>query len=272
VTVGTVHYRQAHGPKTACGRKDLTKIKSTNVKADATCPECRGAIERYDAAYGDEGNYAIKHDMVGNARVRRHESVKRIVLDDVRKITREMIDLPEQRFAAEENAMRMKLFELRELIAEALPRRSTSSKRVEATPAKIPPAALVKKVTAALHTLGYVIIDRETRAEEFMVWMNLPKRTPKPDINSMSDEEYEKYRAVRDAEFDATVNGPLQQSKPAGQVAASFKKALREAGLVTTVLDDGYEIVLRGDRFEVVLPQDSRDIGAPVVVRAFRYR
>lgn len=157
-----------------------------------------------------------------------------------------------------------------EQLAEKTLKRPTK----KAAPKKIPPSSLMKQVTSALHTLGYIVSSREKTMGAMKAWMDLPKhmrpkREPEPDTSLMSDEEFEKHLAAKDAAAQEMMANPPKPKSP-GQIAMRFKKALRDAGLETTVTGDRYETVLRGRGFEVILPPEGGgDIGADVFVKVF---
>ena len=139
---------------------------------------------------------------------------------------------------------------------------------------KVPPSSLMKQVTSALHTLGYVVSSREKTMGAMKAWMDLPKhlrpkREPEPDTSAMSDEEFEKHLAAKDAAAQQLAANPPKAKTP-GQIAMRFKKALNAAGLETTVSGDRYETALRGKGFEVILPPEGGgDIGADVFIKVF---
>lgn len=165
------------------------------------------------------------------------------------------------------------------------PSEHLSEKRVvkrpakKAAPKKIPPSSLMKMITGAFHTLGYVVGSREKTMGAMKAWMDLPKhlrpkKPQEPDTSLMSDEEFEKYQAAKDAEYDARVaaqaNEPAPKAKSPGQIAMKFRKALHDAGLETTVSGDHYETRISGKGFDVTLPPEGGgDIGADIYIAVY---
>lgn len=236
-----VHYKGPYSMRTACGRTWKMKSQTTERPSEVTCPRCQEALARSREANKDLGNYTIKDDMVGTAKIRRGEGTVRVSVGYLKQLVEKTLKRPGKK----------------------------------AAPKKVPPSSLMKQVTSALHTLGYVVTSREKTMGAMKAWMDLPKhlrpkREPEPDTSAMSDEEFEKHLAARDAAYDAQASAPPAKEKSPGRIAMPFKRALKASGLETTVSGDRYETVLRGKGFEVILPPEGGgDIGADVFVKVF---
>lgn len=69
-----IHYLQPYDNKTACGRLP-DRAQVTAVPSDVTCPRCEERVSRRRRADKDLGNYTIKDDTIGTAKLTRTEEI-----------------------------------------------------------------------------------------------------------------------------------------------------------------------------------------------------
>lgn len=76
-----VHFKGQFSMQTACGRSAKMKSQTSERMSDVTCPKCQAAVARRREADKDLGNYTIKDDMIGTARIRREARLPKGVFE-----------------------------------------------------------------------------------------------------------------------------------------------------------------------------------------------
>lgn len=188
-----VHFKGPYAMKTACGRT-WKQASATSERPDqVTCPKCKEALTRSREANKDLGNYTIKDDMVGTARIRRSEGKKlRVTMGMVRQLIREA------------EGIEKPMAELEKLIAALGPDEPAPEDYIDSETGEFYLEKGHKARTSALHPQHVIDMQARTAADR--------------EARRLEDEQW----AKEDAEWEA------EQDRSRQEAQTAFDAAVRE--------------------------------------------